>query len=202
MAATKLDSAITLKGSTETVMEFFGYGINSILFQRGVYPPETFKRVEQYGLTLFVSDEPQLKEYLSSVMEQIKDWLYNKTIQRIVLVISNNDKDEVLERWQFDIECDKTMTEESKPREKSLKDVKREIRDVMRQISATVTFLPLLDGPCSFDLLIYTDKDQNVPEMWEESGPRIINDSEEVRLRSFTTTVHKVDTMVSYKSGD
>lgn len=54
----------------------------------------------------------------------------------------------------------------------------------------------------SFDLLVYTDKDLNVPEMWEESGPCIINNSEDVRLRSFSTTIHKVDTMVSYKSDD
>lgn len=33
----------------------------------------------------------------------------------------------------------------------------------------------------------------------EESDPKYITDSAEVRLRSFTTTVHKVDTMVAYK---
>ena len=31
---------ITLKGSTKTVTEFFGYAVNSILFQRGIYGPE------------------------------------------------------------------------------------------------------------------------------------------------------------------
>lgn len=34
----------------------------------------------------------------------------------------------------------------------------------------------------------------------EESDPRYVNNSSEVRLRSFTTKVHKVDTMVSYKA--
>lgn len=36
----------------------------------------------------------------------------------------------------------------SKPKEKSVKDIQNEIRDMMRQITATVTFLPLLDEPC------------------------------------------------------
>ena len=31
---------ITLKGSTAIVTEFFGYAVNSILFQRGIYGPE------------------------------------------------------------------------------------------------------------------------------------------------------------------
>ena len=32
-------SQVTLKGSSQMVAEFFNYGINSILYQRGVYPP-------------------------------------------------------------------------------------------------------------------------------------------------------------------
>ena len=52
----------------------------------------------------------------------------------------------------------------------------------------------------AFDILIYTDKDQNVPEKWEESGPQFIANSQEVRLRSFSTLIHNVDAMVAYKN--
>ena len=52
----------------------------------------------------------------------------------------------------------------------------------------------------AFDLLVYTDDDVQVPKAWEESDPRFIANSDEVRLRSFTTKVHKVDTSVSYKA--
>jgi mitotic spindle assembly checkpoint protein MAD2 len=38
------------------------------------------------------------------------------------------------------------------------KKIRQEIRDVIRQITASVTFLPLLDCICSFDILIYTHK--------------------------------------------
>ncbi len=31
-------SAVTLKGSAKLVSEFFHYGVNSILYQRGIYP--------------------------------------------------------------------------------------------------------------------------------------------------------------------
>lgn len=60
-------------------------------------------------------------------------------------------------------------------------------------------FLPISG---KFDLLVYTDKDLEVPESWGESGPQFIADSEEVRLRSFTTTIHKVDAMVAYKKSN
>lgn len=64
-----------------------------------------------------------------------------------------------------------------------------EIQAIIRQITASVSFLPLLEEQCTFDLLVYTDKDSEVPALWEESDPRFIKDSTEVRLRSFTTKV-------------
>lgn len=65
----------------------------------------------------------------------------------------------------------------------------------LRSIGKVYTFYVI----GSFDLLVYTDKDLEVPDSWGESGPQFVADSEEVRLRSFTTTIHKVDTMVAYK---
>uniref|UniRef100_H3AFY9 Mitotic spindle assembly checkpoint protein MAD2A n=1 Tax=Latimeria chalumnae TaxID=7897 RepID=H3AFY9_LATCH len=175
------------------------YGINSILYQRGIYPSETFTRIQKYGIPFFVTTDSTLKNYLSNVVEQLKEWLFECTVQKLVVVITSIEDNEVLERWQFDIECDKKAKDETTPREKSEKVIQDEIRSVIRQITATVTFLPLLQTPCAFDLLIYTDKDLQIPEKWEESGPQFIANSEEVSLRSFTTTIHKVTSMVAYR---
>ena len=38
-------NAVTLKGSAAIISEFFNYGVNSILYQRGIYPPESFTRL-------------------------------------------------------------------------------------------------------------------------------------------------------------
>lgn len=54
--------------------------------------------------------------------------------------------------------------------------------------------------PGSFDVLVYTDKDSEVPLEWEESDAHFIALSSEVRLRSLSTGVHKVDAMVAYKT--
>ena len=77
-----------------------------------------------------------------------------------------------------------------------------EIQAIIRQITASVTFLPLLQDACTFDLLVYTDNNIDVPQTWEESDPKYINNQQEVRLRSFSTKVHKVDAMVAYKAED
>ena len=39
-----------------------------------------------------------------------------------------------------------------------MKEITGEIQAIIRQITASVTFLPLLNEPCAFDLLFYTDK--------------------------------------------
>merc|ERR1712117_48208 len=78
------------------------------------------------------------------------------------------------------------------------KQIKQEIRDVIRQITASVTFLPLLDCICSFDILIYTHKDLVAPDTWGESDACIIENSEEVKLRSFSTNIHRYVWMEYY----
>lgn len=78
--------------------------------------------------------------------------------------------------------CRKTST-------KTQKEITQEIQAVVRQITASVTFLPLLNEPCYFDLLVYADQNATVPISWEDSDPCYIVCAEDVRLRSFDTKV-------------
>jgi mitotic spindle assembly checkpoint protein MAD2 len=78
------------------------------------------------------------------------------------------------------------------PIQKTLKEIHGEIQAIIRQVTASVTFLPLLNEPCSFDLLVYTKKDAAVPAKWEDSDPCYIMNSQEVKLRSFTTSVSSI----------
>ena len=70
--ATAQATGITLQGSVKTVTEFFEYSINNILYQREIYPPETFRRVARYGLAMFVTTDDALTGYLSNVLSQLK----------------------------------------------------------------------------------------------------------------------------------
>eukprot|EP00088_Acartia_fossae_P016399 TRINITY_DN1916_c0_g1_i2.p1 TRINITY_DN1916_c0_g1~~TRINITY_DN1916_c0_g1_i2.p1 ORF type:complete len:213 (-),score=42.18 TRINITY_DN1916_c0_g1_i2:396-1034(-) len=198
-------NSVTLKGSAQMVSQFFNYGINSILYQRGVYAPETFTRKQEYGLTLLMSTDAQVNKYLESVLAQIQDWLEQRKVKRLVLVLKSVETKEVLERWEFKIEHEMTLDAEGNKvfvneSNKDEKTIKGEIRDVIRQITASVTFLPLLDCLCSFDILIFTHKDTECPTEWDDSDPCYIVNSEEVKLKSFSTKVHTVSTAVSYKA--
>ena len=198
--ATANKTSITLKGSAQIVAEFFSYAVNSILFQRGIYPQEDFETQKKYGLAMLVNKDPKIRDYLKKIVTQVENWLMRGDIQQLVVVITGIESKQVLERWVFDVQTDKSALEaNAAPREKSLKEIKGEIAGIIRQITASVTFLPFFEERCSFELLVYTDQNAEVPLSWETSDPKLITNSQEVRLRSFSTKIHQVDTMVSYK---
>jgi hypothetical protein len=88
---------------------------------------------------------------------------------------------QVLERWNFDIQTEGDgVADPSKEFDKPEKEIMGEIQAIIRQITASVTFLPLLQDACTFDLLVYTDANVEVPQSWEESDPKYINNQQEV----------------------
>lgn len=120
------------------------------------------------------------------------------------MVLTNAHSKEILECWDFKVQCEPaTDAENVDPNNptssKELKRIQSEIGSVMRQISATVSYLPLLDCICSFDILIHTVKECEVPEKWNETDAVAIQNPQTVKLRSFSTGLHQVETVVNYK---
>ena len=58
------------------------------------------------------------------------------------------------------------------------------------------------DEPCAFEVLLYADQDATVADEWAETDAKFIANSEDMRLRSFSTKVHKVHSQVAYKVDD
>lgn len=212
LATTSPATTIMLKGSTALVTEFFHYAVNSVLFQRGIYPPETFTRVAKYGLTMLVTTEAALTDYLSATLGQVAEWLGRGELQALVLAVASVETGAVVERWVFDVEA----TDDAEAGEggataaaavggrggikapKEEKAVTAEIQAIIRQITASITFLPLLEDACTFDLIFYVSAAAATPDECEESGGQCVVNAQQVRLRSFDTGVHRVHTLVAY----
>ncbi|KAE8548870.1 hypothetical protein EYB25_009253 [Talaromyces marneffei] len=219
---------LSLKGSSKLVAEFFEYSINSILYQRGVYPAEDFSPVKKYGLNMLVSSDDQVRAYIKKIMSQLNKWMIGGKISKLVVVITSKETGEHVERWQFDVQIFKqaaaagrkksstadkensataaadrenaAAAEEPTP-EKTETQIQQEIQAIFRQITASVTFLPVLDGNCTFNVLVYADADSDVPVEWGDSDAKEITNGEKVQLRSFSTNNHRVDTLVYWKYG-
>lgn len=76
-------------------------------------------------------------------------------MRKILLIITNRSTKEVLEHWDFNIDYEYdengSAVENGKcVGKKDLRLIQKEIRDVLRQISASISFLPLLDCLCKY----------------------------------------------------
>lgn len=179
------------------------FAINSILYQRGVYPADSFEQVKKYGLTVLVTCDDKLKKYLSIILKQLSEFLMRRNVDKLVMEIMNVHTKEAVEKWDFRIECDRRIDPTQDKVEVDLKEIQEKIREVIRQITASVTFLPLLDGVFSFDLLLYTDKNTALPSAeWADTKPNAILNEEKVQLKSLVTGIQNIETVVSYKGSD
>ncbi|SCZ93850.1 BZ3500_MvSof-1268-A1-R1_Chr6-3g08924 [Microbotryum saponariae] len=228
----KQNQVLSIKGSTKICTEFFEYSVNNILYQRGIYPPDDFKLVKKYGLSLWTCVDESLERYIQNVMKQVSTWMLGGQLESLALVIMDRETREVVERWRFDVEIEdlggekekekenqpspssETIPDSNTPESKSAKrntktpeDIQRDIQQIMRQITSSVTFLPALQDQCkSFTPratpVDYAKKDAPVPKEFIDSDPHmIVGEAESVKLRSFSTNRHKINGLVAYRLG-
>jgi inorganic pyrophosphatase/exopolyphosphatase len=79
------------------------------------------KRIKKYGLNMLgswitfpsinvgssnlstVSADDQVKAYIKKIMSQLKEWMQGGKISKLVVVITDKETGEHVERWQFDV---------------------------------------------------------------------------------------------------
>ncbi|EGV60012.1 Mitotic spindle checkpoint component mad2 [Yamadazyma tenuis] len=191
------DSKLALKGSSKIVCDYFEFSINNILFQRGIYPADDFQTVKKYDLPLLVTIDEDIKNYINQFLSQIKRWVYGTKLQKLILVIIDKQTAEPVERWEFNLE----VVEGDNQSEKSRDAIKKEIQAIIRQITSSATYLPVLDGEFTFNILVYTEQDvNNIPSEWCDTQDEKLGDQfESVDFSTFKTSLHSIGTKVSYK---
>ncbi|KAG4086132.1 mitotic spindle checkpoint component mad2 [Neocallimastix lanati (nom. inval.)] len=191
-------SNIALCGSADVIAEFFEYCINSILFHRGIYEPENFKMVKKYNINLLVTTDEKVQKYLNDIMSQIKIWLRTQKIKKLVVALLTKEKKDVMERWEFNINVQSRYN-----REKDDYQIQNEMQIILRQLTASIDYLPVLEVPCTFNVLAYMDKNAEIPKSWVNTDPKLIKyNQQHVTLRNVSTPYHSVNAMVSYRFRD
>uniref|UniRef100_A0A182P6V9 HORMA domain-containing protein n=1 Tax=Anopheles epiroticus TaxID=199890 RepID=A0A182P6V9_9DIPT len=206
--ATTQDHSITLQGSADIVHEYLKYSTHSIIFQRGIYPAGDFMPEEYNGVPLMVSRDQRIVEYIDKIMGQVHELIMKRMITKVTMCIVTVEDSDIVERWDFNIQ----PTYDDEPgvapvSTKPLNKVQSEIRDVMRQIVATVSFLPCLDERCTFDLMLHTvgevfSANPTMLKQFREEAPQFIEikDAQTITLKRFSTGLQTVDTNVMYRT--
>jgi mitotic spindle assembly checkpoint protein MAD2 len=149
-----------------------------------------------------MSEDEELRKYLDTVLAQARSWIEKGQLVQIVLVVLNSETEETLERWAFDIEKGEKFEEGTSGKNVELdhKTMQEGMKAVVKQIVSTITFLPLIEAPVMFDLLFYTTPGVEV-ENWDPTKPHMIKGpSDSVKIRSWTSKIHQINTAVTYKA--
>ena len=83
-----------------------------------------------------------LTKYIGELLSQVGKWIAIDGIKEVVLVIGEEDSREILERWQFKVD----LVADLPNYQKTQKEIEKEIQALMKQIAASVTFLPLIEA--------------------------------------------------------
>ncbi|KYM86116.1 Mitotic spindle assembly checkpoint protein MAD2B, partial [Atta colombica] len=88
----------------DILLEFLEVAFNHILFFRKIYPKEIFVKKKIYGITVYVSEHPELNEYLSNVLNAIRELIKEdeNSIKAINLTFYNKNKLPI-EKFVFDM---------------------------------------------------------------------------------------------------
>lgn len=125
----------------------FQFSIHSILYQRGVYPAEDFTVVKKYGLNMLVSADDQVKAYIKKIMSQLDKWMVGGKISKLVIVITNKDTGEHLERWQFDVQIFAPAKSSKSSKSSKSKDAQTNGKTSTTTTSTTAANQENADGP-------------------------------------------------------
>ena len=52
---------------------------------------------------MLVSSDDQVRAYIKKIMSQLDKWMVGGKISKLVIVITDKDTGEHVERWQFDV---------------------------------------------------------------------------------------------------
>lgn len=88
----------------DILLEFLEVAFNHILYFRKIYPEEIFVKRKIYGITVYVSEHPELNEYLSNVLNAVRELIKEdeNSVKTINLTFYNKNKLPI-EKFVFDI---------------------------------------------------------------------------------------------------
>lgn len=66
-----------------------------------LYPSNPVRIIELTPAT--VSSDDQVKAYIKKIMSQLNRWMAGGKISKLVVVITDKETGEHVERWQFDV---------------------------------------------------------------------------------------------------
>lgn len=177
MAAPPKTILNTYQSLLTTFTDFLVVAIHTILYERGLYPQETFLLTRAYNFPVRQNRHPLVCKWILDAVAAIQVQLQKGTVKRVVFVIYS-DQQEVLERFLFDVSGFPTVPEKERFTEfegtdaeegddgEALKankvDIEEQLRATIGKLAYCGSKLGELPGGCTYTIAVEL-KDQVDP---------------------------------------
>lgn len=160
--------------------DFLTVAIHSILFERKLYPPESFIAARKYNYVVRQSRHPKVCQWITDVVAAVETELLKGTIARVALVIFSL-KHQPLERFLFDLSKFPWVPKEDRlttfERDISIVDIDEQFRAVMAKLRVSCLNLKPLPESSTFTLAIElkdsADPPIGHPQPWIPTEPAL-----------------------------
>ena len=160
--------------------DFLTVATHTILFERNIYPPDSFLSARKYNYAVRQSRHPKVCQWVTDAIAAVETELLNGTVSRVVVPIFSPTQ-QPLERFIFDLTKFPSVPKEdvNTPFEQSISavDVDEQFRAAMAKLRVcSSTLKPVPDG-CTFTLAIElmdaADPPIGHPQPWIPTQPSL-----------------------------
>ncbi|OAD55683.1 Mitotic spindle assembly checkpoint protein MAD2B, partial [Eufriesea mexicana] len=140
--------------ATDILLEFLEVAFNHILYFRDLYPKEIFVKRKIYSTIVYVSEHPELNEYIKNVLNTIRELIKeDENSVKAVNLVFYNKKKMPIEKFVFDLLKLQANNTENDPY--YLK-TEESLRTICLKLSMCESYLKPLPEDSSFSIEIQT----------------------------------------------
>ncbi|XP_074107671.1 DNA polymerase zeta subunit 2 [Cotesia typhae] len=146
--------------SSDILSELLEVAFNSIIYSRQLYPREIFTKKKIYSTAVYISEHPEVNDYLRNIILSVKELLDSDvtSVKKINFVICNDDQKEI-ERIVFDLMEFRLTDNEKDPYFLKTEDVLRELN---LRLLMSDNYLSKLPKDCTFFIEIETNESAHI----------------------------------------
>ncbi|KAF7993211.1 hypothetical protein HCN44_006271 [Aphidius gifuensis] len=184
--------------SKDLLVEFLEVAFHGILYYRKIYPEEIFEKQKLYGIGIWVSQHPDVNEYIDNVLVTIKEIIAiaDNSIKCVNFSILDS-QNEIIEKFVFDLF---SIQGEAKVADPYFRSTEESLRTICLKLSIAESYLKPLPEDVTFNIEVETceevhDQINKKPEL--EHFPWIIKESQPTDkppVDNFLLPLHSVKT--------
>jgi len=127
--------------------------LNHILYIRGVYPSQIFKKRRVYNTPVFIVAFPALNCYLANVLKTVKQMLVNQMQELKLEVIIYEDEGKHMESYLLEV---LPVVSQDQKHDQCLWEYEQQLRSALYKLAERVKSLPKLSKNSKFKVHIHT----------------------------------------------